>query len=154
MKFVNTLDEFRQNLAVRFFADLWLDAIDFSKFSIVGGCVVNSLCYTAFLDTHAQDINIIYPTDCCIKFFTAVENTITRLQAIFWNKEIKVEKYYGSLRYDVYLPCKIKLNFLYISTQNSKNPISHILYNFDFDICQVAFLGKSLFLNNHNRTEF
>jgi hypothetical protein len=111
MKFVNTLDEFRHNLATRFFAHLWLDAIDFSKFSVVGGCVLNSLCHTVFLGTNTQDIKLIYPTDNCIEFFTAVENAITRLKAISWNNEIKVEKSYGSLRYDVYLPCNIKLNF-------------------------------------------
>ena len=52
MLFVHTIDEFKQNLATRFASDAWLGAIDFSKWVLVGGCVLNALCQTQFPDTN------------------------------------------------------------------------------------------------------
>ena len=59
-----------------------------------------------------------------------------------------MEKNPGASSYDVFLPCKVQLNFSSTSTRNSKQPLSHILHNFDMDICQIAFTGNLLFLVN------
>lgn len=145
MKFVSTVNEFRQNLATRFSSAQWLEMIDFTKFSIVGGCLVNALSYSAFLDTRQQDINLIYSASNGTDFETAVMDTINKLKKLIPQHllhEIKTEKVPGSLRYDVFLPCGVKLNFLYTPINNSKYPLSHILHNFDMDICQVAFTGR------------
>jgi hypothetical protein len=147
MKFVNTVKEFRENLEIRFFSSQWIDAIDFSKFFIVGGCVINALCYSEFPDTREQDINFIYPSCYLEDFSIAVTDVIIKLQIItlkHLKHLIKVEKTPGSLHYDILLPCGVKLNFKYKPPDDSKNPISHILHNFDIDLSQVAFTGNLL----------
>lgn len=49
--FVNTVEEFRKNFDARFSSIYWINAIDFSKFTIVGGSVLNALCNSPFPDT-------------------------------------------------------------------------------------------------------
>ncbi|CAF3628440.1 unnamed protein product [Rotaria socialis] len=145
--FVNNIDDFRYNLATRFFSLQWLETIDFSKFAIVGSCVLNSLCRSPFGDTKKQDINLIYPARSCLDFEMAVLNVITKLkkmQPMHLKHEIIVEKISGSLHYYISLPCGVKLNFYYTSAEKSKNPLSHVLHNFDMDICQVAFIGVTI----------
>ncbi|CAM4961897.1 unnamed protein product [Rotaria socialis] len=78
--FVNNIDDFRYNLATRFFSLQWLETIDFSKFATVGSCVLNSLCRSPFGDTKKQDINLIYPARSCLDFEMAVLNVITKLK--------------------------------------------------------------------------
>jgi hypothetical protein len=55
MTFVCALDEFQHNPASRFFATMWLPAIDFSKLVIVQGRVLNELCCVPFPDTKEQE---------------------------------------------------------------------------------------------------
>ncbi|CAF4459530.1 unnamed protein product, partial [Rotaria magnacalcarata] len=57
LTFVFTIDEFKQNLATHFSSALWLEAIDFSKLAIAGGCVLNAMCRSPFSDTKQQDVN-------------------------------------------------------------------------------------------------
>ncbi len=71
--FVRTIDEFKQNFAAR------LDVIDFSKLAIVGGCVLNALCMSPFLDTKEQDVNLIYYADDILDFHTTVKTTVDNL---------------------------------------------------------------------------
>ena len=80
MKFVKTLNEFQRNFAIRFSSSEWLGAIDFSKFMIVGGCVINALCEIPFPDTKQQDINLIYRTYCGANFEADMEDTINQLK--------------------------------------------------------------------------
>ena len=145
---MKTLNEFQKNLATRFSSAEWLEAIDFSKFAIVGGCVINGLCQSPFPDTNQQDINLVYPANDGTDFEIAVMNVVTKLQTMtskYLTHKIKVEKTPGLLRYDVLLPCGLQLNFLYTPIQYSKNPLSHILHNFDMDICQIAFIGNFIY---------
>ncbi|CAF4561960.1 unnamed protein product [Rotaria socialis] len=145
--FVNNIDDFRYNLATRFFSLRWLETIDFSKFAIVGSFVLNSLCRSPFGDTKKQDINLIYPARSCLDFEMVVLNVITKLQKVHpvhLKHEIMVEKISGSLHYYISLPCGVKLNFYYTPAEKSKNPLSHVLHNFDMDICQVAFIGVTI----------
>ncbi|CAF3044652.1 unnamed protein product [Rotaria socialis] len=123
VKFVVTQNEFRENLKTRFSSPEWFEAIDFSKFVIVGGAIDE------------------------IEFEAAVTITINKLHAIALKHlkyQINVEKVTGSLNYNVSLPCDVTLNFLHKSSENSKKPLSHILHNFDMDICQVAYTGNKI----------
>ncbi|CAF2057501.1 unnamed protein product, partial [Rotaria magnacalcarata] len=142
VKFVVTQNEFRENLKTRFSSPEWFEAIDFSKFVIVGGGVVNALCQSPFPDSAEQDVNLISVAIDGIEFEAAVTTTINKLHAIalkHLKHQINVEKVTGSLNYNVSLPCGVTLNFLHKSSKNSKNPLLHILHNFDMDICQVAY---------------
>jgi hypothetical protein len=144
------MDEFKQNLATRFSSVLWLEAIDFSKLVIAGGCVLNALCRSPFSDTKEQDVNLIYYADNTSDFETIVQTTVNILNKIIspdLTNVIKMEKVPRASSYNVVLPCNVQLNFS-TSTGNSKQPLSHILHNFDMDICQVAFTGNLLFLLN------
>ncbi|CAF1687666.1 unnamed protein product, partial [Adineta ricciae] len=65
--------------------------------------------------------------------------------AQYSKQEITIEQTPGSLRYDIHLPCGIKLNFFYIAaTQHFKNSLWSILNSFDIDLCQVGYTGKQL----------
>jgi hypothetical protein len=147
--FVRTIDEFKQNFAARFSSTTWLNAIDFSKLAIVGGCVLNALCLSPFSDTKEQDINLIYYADDMLNFDTTVQTTVDSLNKMVWpdrTKPIKAEKIPGASSYNVFLPCGVQLNICWTSVGSSKNTLSHILHNFDIDICQVAFTGKFLYI--------
>jgi hypothetical protein len=146
---VRTLNEFHLNLANRFLSTMWLPAINFSKLVIAGGCILNALCHVPFPDTKEQDINLIYSLDDWIDFEKTVASTVLKLKEMHrtnFVKEIQVETISGSSRYDVALPCGIRLNFLYKPARNSTFPLSHTLHHFDFDICQVAYTGVIWFI--------
>ncbi len=147
--FVRTMNEFKQNLAIRFSSASWLGAIDFSKLFIAGGCVLNALCCSPFSDTKEQDVNLFYYEDNISNFKTTVQSTVNILNKIIscnLTNAIKMEKIPGTSSYNVFLPCNVRLHFSSISTGNLKQPLSHILHNFDVDICQVAFTGNFLFV--------
>lgn len=147
MKFVKTLNEFQRNFASRFSSSEWLEAIDFSKFAIVGGCLINALCDMPFPDTKQQDINLVYPSHNGTNFESDVKGILDRLGKIsskYSKRQIKIEKVPGSYHWHVILPCGVKLNIKIEYIGNSKHPISHITHNFDMDISQIAFTGKSL----------
>jgi hypothetical protein len=150
MAFVRSLDEFQHNLATRFSSNMWLPAINFSKLVIAGGCVVNALCDAPFPDTKEEDINLIYSLDNWIDFEETVTSAILKLKEMYEENlvtHVQVEKHPGVARYDVILPCGVRLNFLFEPARNSKFPLSHTLHHFDFDICQVAYNGPVLFCN-------
>ncbi|CAF3285241.1 unnamed protein product [Rotaria sp. Silwood2] len=147
MIFVHTVNEFKENLVTRFSSDEWLGAIDFSKWVIAGGCVLNALCRSPFPDTKQQDINLMYYVSEILDFNKSIDTTVNNLNKMVSQgsrKEIKVEKIPGTPCYNVFLPCHIRLKFTWTDIGNSKNPVSHILHNFDMDICQVAFTGDKI----------
>jgi hypothetical protein len=148
MIFVRTMEDFKQNMATRFSSDAWLEAIDFTKWAIVGGCVLNALCRSPFSDTKQQDVNLVYYAQDILDFKKSIDVIVNKLHKIVSQdsaNEIKVEKIPGTPHYNVFLPCHAQLNFTWTPIGNSKNPLSHILHNFDMDICQVAFTGKYLY---------
>ena len=145
--FVKTLEEFQQNFATRFSSAEWLEAIDFSKFTMVGGCLINALCDMAFPDTKQQDINLIYPSYDGTNFESDVKDMIDQLGKIsskYSKHQIKIERVPGTLHCHIVLPCGIKLDVKNQYIRYSKEPISHILHNFDIDICQIAYTSESL----------
>lgn len=152
MAFVHTVDEFKQNLANRFSSATWLEAIDFAKLAIAGGCVLNALCRMPFPDTKKQDVNLIYYGDDASDFRNTIEATLNRLNEMFsadMKNQIKIENIPGTAHHNVFLPGNVILNFSKEYTRNSKKSLSHILHNFDIDISQVAFTGKSLSFDTH-----
>ena len=147
MAFVRTIQEFKRNLAARFSSNIWLGTIDFSKWAIVGGCVLNALCRSPFPDTKQQDINLVYHINDISDFKKSIDIIVDKLNQIFsqnLHNEIKVERIAGTPDYNVFLPDHAQLNFTWKPIGNSKYPLSHILHNFDMDICQIAFVGKSV----------
>ncbi|CAF4124322.1 unnamed protein product [Adineta steineri] len=147
MTFVRTMEEFKQNLATRFSSDTWLRAIDFSKWAIIGGCVLNALCQSPFSDTKQQDVNLVYYVNDILDFKRSIDDTVNNLKKVVSQKlhnEIKMERIPGTPDYNVFLPGHIRLNFTWTSIGNSKNPLSHILHNLDMDICQVGFTGDRI----------
>ena len=143
--FVRTTEEFKQNLASRFSSERWIQAIDFSKLVIVGGCVLNALCRSPFSDTKEQDINLVYYADNIFDFHQTVEAIVDILKKMNPQNpmnEIKLDKIPGTPCYHVFLSCNVQLTFSMAVVGSSKYPLSHILHNFDLDICQVAFTGK------------
>ena len=157
LTFVKTMKEFKQNLAVRFASNVWLDAIDFSKLVIVGECVLNTLCRSPFLDTKQQDINLVYYRNDILDFKKSiglVVNNLKKLVSQDIRNQIKIERIPGTPDYNVFLPCHLRLNFTGTNIGNSKYPLSHILHNFDMDICQVVFTGKSTVLAKIIRSLF
>lgn len=148
MSFVRTLNEFKHNLLIRSFSAMWLSAIDFSKLVMVGGCVLNALCLMSSADSTGQDINLIYSLGNWMDFEETVTKVMLKLRGIHRHDEmykIRTEAIPGSCRYDILLPCGIKLNFLFKPAVNSKLPLSHTLYQLDFDIHQVAYTGMTSF---------
>ncbi|CAF1021953.1 unnamed protein product [Rotaria magnacalcarata] len=131
----------------RFASNVWLEAIDFSKLAIVGGCVLNALCRSPFPDTKNQDVNLVYYANDVFDFEKTIDSTIANLNKMgsrHLTNVIKVEKVPGASSYNVFLHCGIQLNISRPSIGESKNPLSHILHNFDMDICQVAFTGDKI----------
>ncbi|CAF4522442.1 unnamed protein product [Rotaria socialis] len=147
MTFVHTIKEFKHNLADRFLSDTWLRAIDFSKWAIVGGCVLNALCRSPFSDTKQQDVNLVYYANDILDFKKSIDVTVNNLDKLVSQdlcNEIKVERIPGTPEYNVFLPCYVRLKFTWAAIGNSKNPLSHILHSFDMDICQIAFTGDKI----------
>ncbi|CAF1251657.1 unnamed protein product [Adineta ricciae] len=144
---INTMDEFRHNLSVRFLANTWLSAIDFSKFIIVGGCVLNAFCNLPFPDTKEQDINLIFFSGNWENFDETVDSTVAKLKEMNQNRftaDIEIQKHIGTGSYDLILPNAIKINLKFDPAKNSSDPVSHILHKLDFDICQILYNGQSL----------
>ncbi|CAF2050749.1 unnamed protein product [Rotaria magnacalcarata] len=147
MTFVHTIKEFKHNLADRFLSDAWLRAIDFSKWAIVGGCVLNTLCRSPFSDTKQQDVNLVYYANDILDFKKSIDVTVSNLHKLVSQdlcNEIKVERIPGTPEYNVFLPCYVRLKFTWAAIGNSKNPLSHVLHSFDMDICQIAFTGDKI----------
>ena len=147
MTFVRTVQEFEQNLVTRFTSDAWIGAIDFSKWVIVGGCVLNALCRLPFPDTKQQDINFVYYRNDILDFKKSIDLFVSNLKKLVsqdMQNEIKMERIPGTPDYNVFLSRHIRLKFAWTNIGNSKYPVSHILHNFDMDICQVAFDDKSI----------
>lgn len=143
--FVCTLNEFKCNLAARFSSTIWLNTIDFSKFVIIGGCVVNALCQFPFSDTKEQDVNLVYISKNSETFEDAFKTTVDKLKKVFWTNsmsEITIERILGTCSYNVFLPCHVRLNFAEKFVGNSANGLSYILHSLDTDISQVAFIGR------------
>ncbi|CAF4431927.1 unnamed protein product [Rotaria magnacalcarata] len=105
------------------------------------------MCRSPFSDTKQQDVNLLYYAEDTSDFETIVHSTVNILKKIIsfdLTHAITMEKVPGVSTYNVFLPCNVRLSFSSISTGNAKQPLSHILHNFDMDICQVVFTGNKI----------
>lgn len=151
LDYIRTMKEFKANLFGRFAGANWLEAIDFSKFAIVAGSVLNALCKIPFDDTQDQDVNLIYYGKEMLDFELAVQNLILNLKQMktgLLTNRISVEKIPGVSSSITILVPGARLNISFESSNNSENSLSHILHNMDMDISQVAFIGEYLFNKN------
>ncbi|CAF3478219.1 unnamed protein product [Rotaria socialis] len=74
ISFVASMTEFMKNFENRFKSSVWIEAIDFTKFHISGGCIVNSLCEQPFPDTTTEQIDINFNGNSFNEFDEAVAN--------------------------------------------------------------------------------
>ncbi|CAF4223571.1 unnamed protein product, partial [Adineta steineri] len=122
------------NFESRFKCSKWLEAIDFNKFHISGGCIVNSLCKQPFSDTTAQQVDINFNGHSFHEFnsFYEFDNDVA---FTFSNlKSIMLKNGY----FDIDLTKKA--NDVPIGT----DPVSYALHSSDLDITQVALKGSQL----------
>lgn len=148
LDYIRTMKEFKENLFRRFAGANWLEAVDFSKFALVAGSVLNALCKIPFGDTKDQDVNLIYYAKETSAFEQAVQNLISNLEQMktgLFNNEIKLERIPGVSGFISILVPGARLNISVGLSNNSNNSLSHILHNMDMDISQVAFIGEILF---------
>lgn len=132
------------NFENRFKCSKWIEAINFDKFHIAGGCIVNSLCKQPFPDTGAEQVDINFNGDSFDEFDDAVANAFTNLTSIFSNNGQQLcitllKKSNGT--YNAILPFDIKLCFNFKNISDKANPVNYDLHRSDLDISQVAFTG-------------
>ncbi|CAF3422167.1 unnamed protein product [Rotaria sp. Silwood1] len=146
--FVESISEFMTNFEIRFKASSWIKAIDFNKFHISGGCIVNSLCKHSFPDTTIEKVDINFNGNSFHEFEDAVDNVYTDLTKIMsknnhYLSTTLVKKSNGG--YIIVLPFNIQLQFNFKNVPNNTNPVSYVLHSSDIDVSQVAFTGSRVF---------
>ncbi|CAF0869286.1 unnamed protein product [Adineta steineri] len=146
--FVEHISEFIMNFEDRFKLFTWIKAIDFNKFHISGGCIVNCLCKHPFSDTVIEMVDINFNGNSFHEFNDAVHNIYVDLMKIMSEKNYSpnttlVKKSNGG--YIIELPFNIQLQFNFKNVPNNTNPISYVLHSSDIDVSQVAFTGTRLF---------
>jgi len=133
------------NFERRFKSDLWMKAIDFGKFHIAGGCIVNSLCNEPFPDIVSQQIDINFHGSSYSDFDDAVTKVFVNLTAMLshhgHHSSATLTKK-GSCVYNAILPFDVKLRFNFKDIPDDINPVSYALHGSDIDVTQVAFTGQ------------
>ena len=145
LNFVQTITQFMANFETRFKSYEWIEAIDFNKFHISGGCIVNSLCCEPFLDTSDQQVDVNFNGTSYAVFEDAVGNTFANLTSAIAKK---TDHYSGITLikkdngvYIVKLPFGIALSFHFKYVPAGTAPISYILHSNDIDISKIAYTG-------------
>ena len=95
MTIVRAMTEFKQNFSTCLSLDVRLEATDFSKWTVVGGCVLNGLCQSRFPDTKEQDVNLVYYVNDILDFQKSIDITVKKLinivSRILWNNiQVKI----------------------------------------------------------------
>jgi len=131
------------NFETRFKSSTWIEAIDFNKFHISGGCVVNIVCKQPFSDIATEQIDINFNGHSFSEFDDAVAIAFANLTSILSKKGsfgLKLTKKANG-GYNVILPFDIKLQFNYKDVPGEADPVSYVLHSSDLDISQVALIG-------------
>jgi hypothetical protein len=136
--------DFMTNFQTRFKYSLWIEAIDFNKFHISGGCIVNSLCNQPFPDTTTEEVDINFNGNSFEEFDDAVSNVFVNLASILSKNghhlsATLIKKSNGS--YNAILPFDTKLRFNFKDIPEKTNPVTYVLHSSDLDISQVVFTG-------------
>ncbi|CAF1482333.1 unnamed protein product [Rotaria magnacalcarata] len=138
------MTEFMKNFENRFKSSVWIEAIDFTKFHISGGCIVNSLCEQPFPDTNIEQIDINFNGNSFNEFDEVVANVFANLTLILSKNghhlSAKLIKKSSSI-YNAILPFDIKLKFNFKDVPEITNPVSFVLHSSGIDISQVAITG-------------
>ena len=145
LSFVATLAEFGINFERRFKSALWIEAIDFGKFHVAGGCIVNSLCKEPFPDIVHQQIDISFHGNSYSDFDDAVTKVFENLKSMLLRNDHQssatlMKK--GSGVYNTILPFGVQLRFNFKDIPQDANPVSYALHGSDIDVTQVAFTGQ------------
>ncbi|CAF4578594.1 unnamed protein product [Rotaria sp. Silwood1] len=134
--FVESIAEFMTNFATRFKSPMWIEAIDFTKFHISGGCIVNSLCKQPFPDTALEQVDINFNGNSLSEFEGAVANVFSNLTSILSKNDHRLSATLikkSSSIYTAILPFDIKLRFNFKDVPEKTNPVSYVLYSSDLD---------------------
>jgi hypothetical protein len=132
------------NFENRFKSSVWIEAIDFNKFHISGGCIINSLCKQPFPDTAAEQVDINFNGDSFNEFDDAVANIFANLTSILSKNDNHLHATLiknGNGSYNAVLPFNIQLRFNFKNVPEKTDPVSYVLHSSDVDISQVAFTG-------------
>jgi hypothetical protein len=134
------------NFESRFKSSVWIEAIDFAKFHISGGCIVNSLCKQPFSDTSIEQVDINFNGNSFNEFDDAVANVFTNLTSTLSENghhlsTSLIKK--GSSIYNAILPFDIKLQFDFKDVPEKTDSVSYVLHCSDLDVSQVAFTGET-----------
>ncbi|CAF1364671.1 unnamed protein product [Rotaria sordida] len=125
--FVESIAEFMTNFATRFMSPMWIEAIDFTKFHISGGCIVNSLCKQPFPDTALEQVDINFNGNSFSEFEGAVANVFSNLTSILSKNDHRLRATLikkSSSIYTAILPFDIKLRFNFKDVPEKTNPVS------------------------------
>lgn len=142
--FVDSITEFMMNFESRFKLSSWIESIDFTKFHISGGCIVNSLCKHPFTDTAIEPVDINFNGNSFHEFDAAVFNAFTTLLSIVSKENhhsntTLTKRSNGS--YIIISPFNVQLQFNFKDIPDKTDPVSYVLHSSDIDISQVAFTG-------------
>ncbi len=144
LSFVESIDEFMMNFEMRFKSSLWIEAIDFNKLHISGGCIANSLCKQPFPDTATEQVDINFNGGSFNEFDAAVANVFANLTSILSKNDDHLHATLiknGNGSYNAVLPSNIQLRFNFKNVPDKTDPVSYVLHSSDVDISQVAFTG-------------
>jgi hypothetical protein len=143
LSFVGSFDEFMIHFENRFKCSAWVAAIDFTKFHISGGCIVNCLCKQPFTDTSTEPIDVNFNGSSFDQFDDAVAKVFTNLASILLNHGLPcatLTKQNNGV-YSMILPFDVVLRFIFKGIIGNTDPVSYILHSSDLDVSQVAFTG-------------
>jgi hypothetical protein len=145
LSFVQSIAEFNENFEQRFKCSTWITAIDFEKFHISGGCVVNCLCQMPFASTDLEPVDINFNGDSVAQFDDAVAEIFAKLISISSNNgyicPTLAKKSNGT--YSVLLPSQVTLRFIHKDVSANGDPVNYVLHSSDLDISQVALTGET-----------
>ena len=144
LSYVESIAEFMMNFKIRFKSSVWIEAIDFTRFHISGGCIVNCLCKQPFPDTIIEKVDINFNGNSFDEFDEAVNSAFVNLASILSKNDRHLNATLVKKNKSVYnaiLPFEIKLRFNFKDIPENTNPVSFVLHCSDLDISQVAFTG-------------
>ena len=145
ISFVTSIAEFNENFERRFKCSTWIAAIDFEKFHISGGCVVNCLCQVPFEDTESEPVDINFNGNLVAQFDDAVAETFAKLTSITSSDghicPMLAKNSNGT--YSVLLPSQVTLRFIHKDVSANGDPVNYVLHSSDLDISQVALTGET-----------
>jgi hypothetical protein len=141
---VSSMDGFMANFDSCFKCSTWIEAIDFKKFHISGGCILHGLRNQMLPGAPNTPIDINFNGDSLDEFEDAVLTVFYNLASVL----LKKGQSYATLNktndgaFSVQLPFDVKLLFIFKDIPGTTDPVSYVLHSSDIDISQIAFTGQ------------